>query len=141
MSAAVKDPEEYTHAVSEGPDAHRSGEHSIGLDAMIRRSFEVAFESDLQTTARISRFELEEVLSSPEVRPSSAPEVTLRTTVEAARTAMAAVGDVNGPASVPAIVPTPIVNVVADDYEAISVGSLPPPAVEVDRTKEEERDP
>ena len=29
----------------------------------------------------------------------------------------------------------------ADDYDAIAVGTLPPPAVEIDRTKEEERDP
>lgn len=97
-------------------EVHRSGEHPIELDQLIRNTFEDAFETDLQTTARVSKFELEEVLSSPEVRPTDPPPATL-------------------------IVGMPIVNAVPEDYEAIAVGSIPPPAIEVDRTKEEERDP
>jgi hypothetical protein len=85
---------------------NESGEHSIELDRVIRNTFEEAFENDLQTTAQVSKFELEEVLSSPEVRPTDPPPT-------------------------PPILGVPIV----------SVGSLPPPAIEVDRTKEEERDP
>lgn len=108
MSAASEDPKH-----SQGPveieETHRSGEHAIDLDAMIRRSFESAFESNLQTTSRVSRFELEEILATPEAHPSQLP-----------------------------IVPTPIVNVVS---EGIAFDSLPAPAIEVDRTKEEERDP
>lgn len=96
-------------------EVHRSGEHNIELDRIIRTTFEDAFEGDLQTTSRVSKFELEEVLSSPEVRPTEPPPVP--------------------------IAGVPIVNVVPDDYEAIAVGSIPPPAVEIDRTKEEERDP
>ena len=103
-------------------EVHRSGEHNIELDRMIRSTFEDAFEADLQTTSRVSKFELEEVLSSPEVRPTEPPSTP--------------------------IVGMPIVNVVADAYEAIAVGSIPPPAVEINRThetheatKEEERDP
>jgi hypothetical protein len=84
---------------------NESGEHSIELDRIIRNTFEEAFETDLQTTAQVSKFELEEVLSSPEVRPTDPPPT-------------------------PPIPGVPIVN----------VGSLPPPAIEIDRTKEEERD-
>lgn len=96
----------------------RSGEHVISLDEQIRRQFERAFENDLQTTSQVSKFVLENMLAKPEVRPSNPP-----------------------------IVGMPIVNVVPDDYDAIAIGTLPPPAVEVpmlDRTKptkEEERDP
>lgn len=96
-------------------EVHRSGEHEIELDRLIRTTFEDAFEADLQTTSRVSKFEMEEVLASPEVRPTEPPSTP--------------------------IVGMPIVNVVPDEYEAIAVGSLPPPAVEIDRTKEEERDP
>src|SRR5690349_18766550 len=97
-------------------ESQRSGEHVIELDRMIRNRFEEAFEADLQSTSRVSRFELEEVLSSPEVRPTDPPPT-------------------------PPIVGLPIVNVVPDDYDAISVGSIPPPAIEIQTTKEEERDP
>jgi hypothetical protein len=96
-------------------EIQRSGEHTIELDRLIRNTFEEAFETDLQTTSRVSKFELEEVLSSPEVRPTDPPIVGL-----------------------------PIVNVVPEDYEAIAVGSIPPPAIEIgptEDTKEEERDP
>lgn len=112
MSAARKSQHEV--AVTER-EIHKSGEHSIELDRIIRNAFEDAFEADLQTTSRVSKFELEEVLSSPEVRPTEPPSTP--------------------------IVPTPIVNVVDDDYAAITVGSIPPPAIEVPSTKEEERDP
>ena len=61
------------------------------------------FESDPQTTSRIERFDLEDILASPEVRPTDPPA---------------------GP-----------------DPHAVPVGSLPPPAIEIDQTKEEERDP
>lgn len=53
----------------------QSGEHAISLDGLIRRSFERAFETELQSTSRISRFELDEVLASPEVRPTAPPLV------------------------------------------------------------------
>jgi hypothetical protein len=97
-------------------EINRSGEHAIELDQLIRNRFEEAFEADLQTTSRVSKFELEEVLSSPEVRPTEPP-------------------------GAPTVVGLPIVNVASDACGAITVGSLPPPAIEVDRTKEEERDP
>lgn len=108
MSAARKKPHE---VVVTERQIHKSGEHAIELDRIIRSTFEDAFEADLQTTSRVSKFELEEVLSSPEVRPTEPPSTP--------------------------IVPMPIVNVVADDYEAISVGSLPPPAIEIPSTKEQ----
>lgn len=108
MSAALKNKAE---------GEHRSGEHPIEIDRLIRSTFEEAFESDLQSTSQVSKFELEGVLSSPEVRPTEPP-----------------------PVSAP-IVGMPIVNVVPEDYEAIAVGSLPPPAIEIGSTKEEERDP
>jgi hypothetical protein len=113
MSAARKDQDVVVTEI------HRSGEHTIELDRLIRNTFEEAFETDLQTTSRVSKFELEEVLSSPEVRPTDPPPT-------------------------PPIVGVPIVNVVPDDYEAIAVGSIPPPAIEIgptQETKEEERDP
>lgn len=115
MSAARKSQPEVVVAERE---IHKSGEHSIELDRLIRNRFEEAFETDLQSTAQVSKFELEEVLSSPEVRPTDPPPT-------------------------PVIQGVPIVNVVAEDHHAISVGSLPPPAIEVPstRTKEEERDP
>lgn len=89
---------------------HRSGEHAIGLDEVIRRQFERAFASELESTSRISRFDLDDMLARPDVRPSDPPAV-------------------DAP-----IVGMPIVNVVADDYEAITVGTLPPPAVETDHS-------
>lgn len=146
MSPAVKKDPDHTQGSVDVQEADRSGEHPIGLDAMIRSSFESAFESDLQTTSRVSRFELEEVLSSPEARPSippegaggpEAPEATVKTTVADVRAAMAAMAEAPAPESEP-IVPTPIVNVVP---EGIAIDSLPAPAIEVNHTKEEERDP
>jgi hypothetical protein len=113
MSAARKSQHE---VVVTEREIHKSGEHSIELDRIIRNTFEEAFENDLQTTAQVSKFELEEVLSSPEVRPTDPPPT-------------------------PVIQGVPIVNVVAEDQQAIVVGSLPPPAIEVSSTKEEERDP
>ena len=112
MTAARKTQREIDPVTA--PDVQRSGEHAIDLDAQVRRAFERAFGDESQSTKEMTRFDLEEVLKSPEAKPTDPPP----------------------------IVGMPIVNVVADDYEAISVGSLPPPAIEVDRTKEdEERDP
>jgi len=111
MRVARKKKAQTATEVSPQPRA-RSGEHVISLDEQIRRQFERAFENDLQTTSQVSKFELEDMLAKPEARPSHPP-----------------------------IVGMPIVNVVAEDYEAIAIGTLPPPAVEIDRTKEEERDP
>lgn len=113
MTAALKNQPE---VVMTERVTHKSGEHPIELDQLIKNRFEEAFEADLQTTARVSKFELEEVLASPEVRPTDPPPT-------------------------PLIQGMPIVNVVAEEYEAIVVGSLPPPAIEVPSTKEEERDP
>jgi hypothetical protein len=115
MSAARKNQDEVAVEIQRSGE-HASGEHAIELDRLIRNTFEDAFEADLQSTSRVSKFELEGVLSNPEVRPTEPPKA-------------------------PPIVGMPIVNVVPDEYDAISVGSLPPPAIEIAATKEEEREP
>ena len=62
------------------PTTNQSGEHVIGLDAMIRRSIEIAYSevrdeesSDPQTTARMNPFDLEVALA--EAKPSVPPEL------------------------------------------------------------------
>jgi hypothetical protein len=113
VSAALKDPQ-HTQGSVDIKDVQRSGEHSIELDRLVRRAFEDVFEADLQATSQLSRFELEEVLASPEARPSEPP---------LAETPIQGI---------------PIVNAVT---EGIAIDALPEPAIEIDRTKEEERDP
>jgi hypothetical protein len=114
VSAARKDPQ-HTGGPVDVREVHRSGEHSIELDRLVRRAFEDVFEADVHATSQLSRFELEAVLASPEARPSEPP-----------------------PLAVTPIVGIPIVNVVS---EGIAIEELPPPAIEIDRTKEQERDP
>jgi hypothetical protein len=69
MTAARKTQDE----IAVDLEKHRSGEHPIELDEMIRNRFEQAFVADLQATSQVSKFELEGVLASPEVRPTQPP--------------------------------------------------------------------
>lgn len=77
-----------------------SGEHPISLDEQIRRRFERAFATDLQTTSRLEPFVLDDMLAQPEVRPTHPPEPA-------------------APES--------------ESENAVAVGSLPPPAIEINR--------
>jgi hypothetical protein len=94
----------------------QSGEHVIGLDAMIRRSIEVALsevrdeETDPQTTARMNPFDLEVALA--EAKPSAPPEPSADAHEE--------------------IVDLPAVK---KDDGVVVISNIPPAAVEIDRTK------
>jgi hypothetical protein len=57
---------------------HESGEHARDLETMIRRSLESALlepepAPELQSTSRMSPFDLEDALANPAARPTDAP--------------------------------------------------------------------
>ena len=67
MSAARK-----TDSAAAPKTPHESGEHVRDLETLIRRSLEPAVPA-LQSTTRMTRFDLDDALANPAARPTGKP--------------------------------------------------------------------
>ena len=138
---------------SEKPEAtktgHQSGEHVIGIDALIRRSIEKAFseirvdepEADPQMTSRMNAFDLAEALAKIATGPSQHPTDAAppETPISEAPTSQEPTVQV-AVAAIAAMVARkaeeeddPKIEIVSDGV--VELDELPMPAVEIDRTK------